>query len=457
MTTTTEPASLADAEAPRADSTPPQEVAGSLAGRQATLIPSSTKTAALVLGMHSSGTSSVAGALVGLGAKAPKSLMGPDSINVRGYFESVALMRLNDEILASAGSVWDDWRSFNEEWAASAEAGEWEAKGVATLTQEYDDGSFIAVKDPRISRMLPFWMRIFDRAGYAVRVLLPVRSPLEVARSLRTRNGFFISKGLLLWLRHILDAEAASRHLPRAIFQWPDFLTDWQATMARAAEQTGLIWPNLCESSIAEIEQFISSELRHEVAEAEATLVHPEINDWVQATYCAMTALAKDPTSPNERQTLDDVRAEFGRASKLFGRLFVDIEENVARILAYAVEARTEADKFSQQAASERNRADTLCAERDFAVAERDALAEQLKAVCAERDRLATDAAEQQFQADARAAERDLAIAERTALSGRLAAVCAEVARLAAAVAAQRIPDDAATGDQPAVAASEKG
>lgn len=457
MTTNTEPTSLSATEAPPADFLLPQEMAASPAPRQPTLCPPATKTAALVLGMHRSGTSSVAGALVQLGAKAPNSLMGPDSVNVRGYFESFALMRLNDAILASAGSFWDDWRSFDEDLAAGDEPGEWEAKGVATLAQEFDDACLIAVKDPRISRMMPFWMRIFDRAGYAVRALLPVRSPLEVARSLRTRDGFPISKGLLLWLRHMLEAEASSRHLPRAVFQWPDFLTDWRSTMAQAAEQTGLIWPNLSESSIAEIDRFISSELRHEVAEAEDTLVHPEINEWVRAAYGAMIALAKDSTSRSERQTLDDVRADFGRASKIFGRLFVDVEENVARTLAQAVEARTEGDKFRQQAVSESVRADALCAERDLAVAERDALAEQLKTVYAERDRLAADAAGHLFRADVLDAERVRAITERTALSRRLAAVCAERDRLAAEVARQRPGDEALAAERLTVGEAENG
>ena len=390
----TEPALLSKAKAPRAHSPRRQASAASPARRQPKLYPSTAKAAALVLGMHRSGTSSVAGALVRLGAKAPNALMQPDSGNAKGYFESIALMRLNDEILASAGSVWHDWRAFSEDWAASAAAREFEAKGVATLSQEFGDASLIVVKDPRISRMTPFWMRIFDRAGYVVRVFMPVRSPLEVARSLRARYGFPISKGLLLWLRHVLDAEISSRNLPRAVFHWGDFLTDWRLTMDRAAEQTGLIWPRLSDWSAAEIDAFISSELQHEIVEPAAMLAHPDVSEWVRAVYRAMIALAKDPTSDSARQTLDDVRSDFGRASKIFGRALVEFEENMTLALGQAGEARIEVGNIRQDAANERLRADALSAQLDVLLAERAALAEQLASLRAERDRLTPQAAE---------------------------------------------------------------
>ena len=191
--------------------------------RQSKLPPALAKAAVLVLGMHRGGTSSLAGALEKLGARAPKTLMQGNSFNERGYFESNALMHLNDAILASAGSCWDDWRAFNPDWSLSAEAEEFEAKAIANLNEEYGAARLIVVKDPRICRMTAFWARVFERTGYAVHIILPVRSPLEVASSLRLRDGFPTSKGLLLWLRHVLDAEAASRQLPRVVLHWPDF------------------------------------------------------------------------------------------------------------------------------------------------------------------------------------------------------------------------------------------
>jgi len=52
--------------------------------------------AVLVLGMHRSGTSSVAGALIRLGGGAPLSLIPPLPENPRGFWESSVLTTLND-------------------------------------------------------------------------------------------------------------------------------------------------------------------------------------------------------------------------------------------------------------------------------------------------------------------------------------------------------------------------
>src|SRR5436190_23899119 len=88
--------------------------------RQATSRP---RAALFVLGMHRSGTSAIAGTLAIVGATPPRTLMAANSGNARGYWESVRLVELNDESLASAGSHWSDWRPISPQWFHSPEAG----------------------------------------------------------------------------------------------------------------------------------------------------------------------------------------------------------------------------------------------------------------------------------------------------------------------------------------------
>ena len=59
----------------------------------------------LVLGMHRSGTSAVAGALVRAGWTVPGTAIR-NWDNPRGHFESTALIRLNEEVLAASGGHW---------------------------------------------------------------------------------------------------------------------------------------------------------------------------------------------------------------------------------------------------------------------------------------------------------------------------------------------------------------
>jgi hypothetical protein len=154
----------------------------------------------LILGMHRSGTSGLSGILSKLGISPPQTLMRADPGNEKGYFESVPLMHLHDEILASAGTRWDDWRLFHPEWYETASASALREKAVAILKSEFSDSAAFFLKDPRVCRFAPFWLSIFQEQNVTPRIVIPFRSPLEVALSLRKRDDFSINQGLLLWL-----------------------------------------------------------------------------------------------------------------------------------------------------------------------------------------------------------------------------------------------------------------
>jgi hypothetical protein len=82
------------------------------------------------------------------------------------------------------------------------------------------------LKDPRICRFVPFWINVFKEIEAAPRFVIPIRSPLDVARSLRKREQMSLTNGLLLWLRHVFDAEVETRSAARSIFTWNEFLSD---------------------------------------------------------------------------------------------------------------------------------------------------------------------------------------------------------------------------------------
>ena len=146
------------------------------------------KTAILVAGMHRSGTSAISRILNLLGCALPKTMdtAGPD--NPRGFWESLAIRDLNDRILASAGSAWDDWEPFDPRWYASPVVEEFRDRARATLAEEFGDCRFFVLKDPRICRLLPFWVDSLNGIGATSYIVTPIRNPLDVAMSLEARK-----------------------------------------------------------------------------------------------------------------------------------------------------------------------------------------------------------------------------------------------------------------------------
>ena len=80
---------------------------------------------------------------------------------------------------------------------------EWEprpelAASLAKATQLVEDSAVHqrwGWKDPRNSLTLPFWLRLIPN----LKVIICLRNPLEVARSLSVRNGTSLAFGLNLW------------------------------------------------------------------------------------------------------------------------------------------------------------------------------------------------------------------------------------------------------------------
>ena len=91
------------------------------------------RVAILVAGMHRSGTSAVTRILSLAGCDLPKNLMTGDvanKFNERGFWEPRSIADLNDELLASAGSAWDDWRAFDSGWYVSPIAEEFRERAL---------------------------------------------------------------------------------------------------------------------------------------------------------------------------------------------------------------------------------------------------------------------------------------------------------------------------------------
>jgi hypothetical protein len=290
----------------------------------------------VVLGMHRSGTSSAAGTLVRLGAAAPQHLLATNADNERGYWESRVIVDLNDAILAAAGSDWKDWRKFDLNKIDALEADALRARAKEALAEEFGDVGFAVVKDPRMCRLMPFWGPVFAEAKWSVRALLPIRPPLEVSQSLHCRDGLDPAYGRLLWLRHVLDAEAETRGMARAFLDWPQFLGNGRNVLAQASEQLGVIWPYWCESALADIDQFVSTELRRQRTSEADMQTHPAVNDLVRRTYAAMIELVHDSASSGVLRKLDDLRAGFEIASTLFDLPMREATDEVRRVRSQA-------------------------------------------------------------------------------------------------------------------------
>ena len=314
------------------------------------------KTAILVAGMHRSGTSAVTRLLNLLGCDLPKTLSpaGPD--NLRGFWESLAITELNECILASAGSSWDDWEAIDARWAESPLAKEFCDRAQTTLAQEFGDCRLFVLKDPRICRLLPFWIDSLAEFGAKPIVVIPVRNPLDVAMSIEERNGIDRSIALLLWLRHLLDSEFATRHLSRAYVRYERLISEPQAIADEIGDRLGIVWPRRSTGTNIAIDNLFSPDLWHHRTDDVTVLGNPRLSNWIRECFEIFDRWTTVEHTGEGQATLDGIRSALNSATPAFGRA-----------VAVSVKKSRELDTLRGELANEEHRTQNLTTELNCA------------------------------------------------------------------------------------------
>lgn len=320
------------------------------------------KVAILIVGVHRSGTSALARVINLLGCALPRTLLPASVANETGYWESVPVSQLNDEILALAGSRWIGWQQFREGWSEAPAMNELKTKALAILESEFGAAQLFVLKDPRMCRLIGFWREILEDFDARPVVACPIRSPLEVAASLEKREAFPPALSHLIWLRNVLEAEFATRSMRRTFAGYDGLLNAWRPVVDRIAADLGISWPRLPEQAAAEIEAFLSSTLRHHAASVESVTGNHDLPERLRTAFAIFDRWAREQEDRSDFKALDRIRhglddipgallpiiaaghEQMARARKLRSRIDRDANELARR----DAEARTGAEQLAK-------------------------------------------------------------------------------------------------------------
>ena len=190
-----------------------------------------------VAGCHRSGTSYVSGLLSAVVGCARPNDLDRTVDNPRGYFESTLMVPFNDYLLYQSGYSWDRpplapvyWSK--GEYLLSVIERKSDFVGYATSLDWVD-------KDPRLSLTFPVYENLLLRRIPCMAVL---RNPLDVATSLRLRDGFSVDKSLLIWYLY-------NRHCSLFLLEGVDNLVSYESLLSGIPSQLNrlheFLWPAL--------------------------------------------------------------------------------------------------------------------------------------------------------------------------------------------------------------------
>ena len=265
-----------------------------------------SRAAILVLGMHRSGTSALTWLLGRLGAVLPSDAIDASGDNARGYWESQALVKADDQLLRVVRSSWFDPRPLDVSRLSADGLRSRKNRIREAIDSAWGDAPLLAIKDPRQCRCVPVIADVLAEMGIEPRALLMLRNPAEIARSLASRDGTTPAYAHLLWLRHMIDAERATRGMMRAVVNYNGMLDDWRGTVARIAPLAGREGWQPDEAGAAEIAAFLDPSLRHHQATA-ADLEEPLAGIVGEVDAALLALISQD--DPAAREQLDQAYA----------------------------------------------------------------------------------------------------------------------------------------------------
>jgi hypothetical protein len=346
--------------------------------------------------MHRSGTSAVTRVFSLLGAELPKHLMPPaKDNNEAGFWEPLHLAHLHDRFLSEAHSSWDDWRAFNPADLEPRRLGEIRNEIKKLISEEFGGSKLFVLKDPRICRFVRFYQELLADIGIEARFVIPYRNPLAVIASLGKRDGMSQGFAGLLWLRHILDAEAMTRGQRRTFIAYEDLMDDWRGAVGRACEELGLSRSaGALEAAADDITNSLRPDLQHHNPNWTDLASHPTVTTWVKDAYRALTDLVSGNPSGSSQSEFDRIGREFEAGTPLFAdAMFAELH---ARRIAYESERKRLAN-IADGYRAENQRLSTEGEVKDSQIADlveqKSALGKSLEVVRAEAQTNAAEAA----------------------------------------------------------------
>lgn len=210
-----------------------------------------------ITGAHRSGTSMITRLLnlsgLYLGMDSDINIHGTD--NPEGFWENLQFVKLNEEILSAHGGAWDMPPSLIANWELTPEMTPFSDR-AKQIIRPFEHHALWGWKDPRNSLTIEFWKNLLPE----MKVLICLRNPLDVVRSLSKRGYSSPEFGFRLWLvynRHLLDVIPSEN---RIITHYDVYFNRPRAELERVLTLLGV---SATETQIAAAVDSIASSLRH--------------------------------------------------------------------------------------------------------------------------------------------------------------------------------------------------
>jgi hypothetical protein len=194
-----------------------------------------------VIGMHRSGTSLCSHVLSALGVDMADEI-GAAPSNPKGHWERQEIVELHNRILGlfdrGCESPLHDL-PLPPAWWVDPRVARFRRETMVYLEERMTGGLF-GFKDPRAARLLPVWRDILSQLNVAPKIVICLRNPEQVARSLRSRDGQAQQLGEYRWLVYLTSAFRFIDNLDFCLIEYEDWFEDRAKNINRLCRFLGM-------------------------------------------------------------------------------------------------------------------------------------------------------------------------------------------------------------------------
>jgi len=315
-----------------------------LSSSSVVVVPPTPVNGFVVLGMHRSGTSMLAGLLVkGFNYKVGEPLIKPNYDNEKGFFELLPAVLQNDAFLRNQNASWtSNIRRYDSKKAYQA----WQKNGVdkregnEALKVLRDNEPWLQ-KDPRMCITLRTWLSILappkrpaDHPAFIPAAVFTYRHPLEVAMSLSKRQDFELHIGFRLWIIYnqlgIQNSQDLCRVHTSNTAVLADPMTETNRIVKELTERCHVVKPDTTKSSQTVVDGFVDPKLQANKKKLEENKAR-EVK--ILETRNKGTCLVKDYSS-RHKEGSDNFKSERKLYLKAM-KIYCDLESGEAYTIDY--------------------------------------------------------------------------------------------------------------------------
>ena len=306
----------------------------------------------VVLGVPRSGTSAIARALKVFGASFGQDLIeAKQNINDKGFWEDKAVLNLNEDILRALNTSWSNLKPITKGCFDSDDFTKFKVEAESLIKDKVRNGRIFALKEPRITRLLPFWEMIFESCDISVSYVVALRHPSDVLNSFVRQENVMVrsidiipSNVYLIWLSYLVST--IPLFLSKSdvmVVSYNDLLNDPQGIVFSLSRKLNI---DVNETELVEYSQsFLSKGLNHAQG---GNNLSGEFNEIIIELYNVLLEVSRNTTtscSLQQIKSLEKIKYNFDNISS-----FLSLTDNYREALFSEIcENRSLSDENSEK------------------------------------------------------------------------------------------------------------